>query len=565
MKVINRFKLGTKINLLVLTVVLLFAGIISYVVMNNMTHGMKGIALEKAKSDLRLAEEYINAVHPGSWEIRDGTLYKGATKMNDNYDLVDQIGELTGDTVTIFQQDTRVATNVMTDGERAVGTQVSDTVKQAVIEKEENYYGEAEVVGNSYQTAYSPIKNDQGEVVGIWYVGASDSMVATSIADFTKIFIIVLVIVVILAIVVVLFFTRGIKKRLGRISQAMQNAGKGDFSDVVVDSLNDEIGQLTMNLSEMRENLSDVMKTIAETSDQVAASSEELTASAEESSKSAELIAAATQTAANGTELTMQHVEEVVTSVAHMQTRVKEAQTNGQSILSLSDAASRNSQDGTEAVHAVVKQMSEINNSVNEIGLFVNGLDKKSKEIGTIVNLIRDISNQTNLLALNAAIEAARAGEQGKGFAVVADEVRKLAEQSANSSEMIASLISDIQTETGKAVTAMQHGAENVEEGIRKTENVNDSFQSIKQAIDQVTNNVQEVTQTIEGVSSGSKSIVGVMDKVKMTARENAESNETNAAASQQQSAAMEEISASSEALSGMAMDLQAALAKFKF
>jgi methyl-accepting chemotaxis protein len=565
MKVINRFKLGTKINLLVLTVVLLFAGIISYVVMNNMTHGMKGIALEKAKSDLRLAEEYINAVHPGSWEIRDGTLYKGETKMNDNYDLVDQIGELTGDTVTIFQQDTRVATNVMTDGERAVGTQVSDTVKQAVIEKEENYYGEAEVVGNSYQTAYSPIKNDQGEVVGIWYVGASDSMVATSIADFTKIFIIVLVIVVILAIVVVLFFTRGIKKRLGRISQAMQNAGKGDFSDVVVDSLNDEIGQLTMNLSEMRENLSDVMKTIAETSDQVAASSEELTASAEESSKSAELIAAATQTAANGTELTMQHVEEVVTSVAHMQTRVKEAQTNGQSILSLSDAASRNSQDGTEAVHAVVKQMSEINNSVNEIGLFVNGLDKKSKEIGTIVNLIRDISNQTNLLALNAAIEAARAGEQGKGFAVVADEVRKLAEQSANSSEMIASLISDIQTETGKAVTAMQHGAENVEEGIRKTENVNDSFQSIKQAIDQVTNNVQEVTQTIEGVSSGSKSIVGVMDKVKMTARENAESNETNAAASQQQSAAMEEISASSEALSGMAMDLQAALAKFKF
>ncbi|WP_175073833.1 methyl-accepting chemotaxis protein [Terribacillus sp. AE2B 122] len=565
MKVINRFKLGTKINLLVLTVVLLFAGIISYVVMNNMTHGMKGIALEKAKSDLRLAEEYINAVHPGSWEIRDGTLYKGETKMNDNYDLVDQIGELTGDTVTIFQQDTRVATNVMTDGERAVGTQVSDAVKQTVIEKEETYYGEAEVVGNSYQTAYSPIKNEQGEVVGIWYVGASDSMVASSIVDFTKIFVVVLVIVVILVVVVVLFFTRGIKKRLGRISQAMHNAGKGDFSDVVEDSSNDEIGQLTMNLSEMRENLSDVMKTIAETSDQVAASSEELTASAEESSKSAELIAAATQTAANGTELTMQHVEEVVTSVAHMQARVKEARTNSQSIFSLSDAASRNSQDGTEAVRAVVKQMSEINNSVNEIGLFVNGLDKKSKEIGTIVNLIRDISNQTNLLALNAAIEAARAGEQGKGFAVVADEVRKLAEQSANSSEMIASLISDIQTETGKAVTAMQHGADNVEEGIRKTENVNDSFQSIKQAIDQVTNNVQEVSQTIEGVSSGSKSIVDVMDKVKKTARENAESNETNAAASQQQSAAMEEISASSEALSGMAMDLQAALAKFKF
>lgn len=565
MRVINRLKLGTKINLLVLTVVLLFAGIISYVVMNNMTHGMKGIALEKAKSDLQLAEEYIDAVHPGSWEIRDGVLYKGETKMNDNFDLVDRIAELTGDTVTIFQQDTRVATNVMTDGERAVGTQVSAAVKQAVIEKEETYYGEAEVVGNSYQTAYSPIKNDQGQVIGIWYVGASDSMVASSIADFTKIFVVVLILVVVLALLVVLFFTRGIKKRLSRISQAMHNAGKGDFSYVVKDSSNDEIGQLTLNLSEMRENLSDVMKTIAETSDQVAASSEELTASAEESSKSAELIAASTQTAANGTELTMHHVEDVVASVEHMQVRVKEAQTNSQTIMTLSDTASRNSQDGTEAVLAVVKQMNEINNSVTEIGSFVNGLDKKSKEIGTIVNLISDISNQTNLLALNAAIEAARAGKQGKGFAVVADEVRKLAEQSANSTQLIASLISDIQAETDKAVTAMQHGAENVEEGIRKTENVNDSFQYIKQAINQVTNNVQEVSQTIEGVSSGSKSIVEVMDKVKMTARENAESNETNAAASQQQSAAMEEISASSEALSGMAMDLQAALGKFKF
>ncbi|MFP7476942.1 methyl-accepting chemotaxis protein [Terribacillus saccharophilus] len=564
MKVINRLKLGTKINLLVLTVVLLFAGIISYVVMNNMTHGMKGIALEKAKSDLQLAEEYINAVHPGSWEIRDGVLYKGETKMNDNYELVDRIGELTGDTVTIFKQDTRVATNVMTDGERAVGTQVSAEVKEAVIDKEETYYGEAEVVGNSYQTAYSPIKNDQGEVVGIWYVGASDSMVESSIADFTKIFVIVLVIIVILAIVTVLFFTRGIKKRLSRISQAMRNAGKGDFSSVVEDRSDDEIGQLSVNLSEMRENLADLMKSIAETSDQVAASSEELTASAEESSRSAELIAAATQTAAHGTELTMHNVEEVVMSVEQMQVRVKEAQKNGQSILTLSAAASRNSEDGTEAVRSVVKQMSEINNSVTEIGLFVNGLDKKSKEIGTIVNLIRDISNQTNLLALNAAIEAARAGEQGKGFAVVADEIRKLAEQSAHSSELIASLITDIQTETDRAVTAMQHGAVNVEEGIRKTENVNDSFQSIKQAIDQVTNNVQEVSQTIEGVSAGSKSIVEVMDKVKMTARENAESNETNAAASQQQSAAMEEISASSEALSGMALDLQAALAKFK-
>jgi methyl-accepting chemotaxis protein len=565
MNVFNRLKLGTKINLLVLIVILLFAGIITYVVLNNMTNGMKNLALEKAKSDLQLAEAYIDAEHPGSWEIRDNALYKGETEMNDNFELVDRIGELTGDTVTIFQQDTRVATNVMNEGERVVGTQVSSEVKDAVLNNKETYYGEADVVGNSYQTAYSPIKNEQGEVIGIWYVGASDTMVDVSVQNFMEIFFAVLAIVVLLAIVIVIFFTRSLKKRLSLISQAMNSAGKGDFTYIVEDSSEDEIGQLTKNLGEMRENLIGLMKKVAETSDQVAASSEELTASAEESSKSAEQMAAATQTAANGTELTLHHVEDVVSSIDQMKTRVINAQQNSQSILLLSDRATQNTQHGTEAVHSVVQQMNEINSSVSEIGSFVNGLDKKSKEIGTIVNLIKDISEQTNLLALNAAIEAARAGEQGKGFAVVADEVRKLAEQSSNSTELIASLIFDIQTETEKAVDAMQDGAKNVEQGIKKTERVNHSFQSIKLAIDQVTNNVQEVSETIKGISAGSKDIADIIGKVKLTAGENAASNETNAAASQQQSASVEEISASSEALSGMAVELQSTIGKFKF
>jgi methyl-accepting chemotaxis protein len=565
LKFINRFKLVTKINMLVLGVIIVFSAITSHIVMLDMTQGMKEIALQKAKSDLQLAGEYLDAIYPGDWEIKNNALYKGTTKMNDNVELVDRVGELTGDTVTIFQQDTRVATNVMTKGERAVGTKVSSEVKKTVIDNGEAYFGTAEVVGHSYQAAYSPIKNDQGEVIGIWYVGASDSMVNESIKEFMKKFFIVLAIMVVVSIVVVLFFTRSIRKRLSRISQAMNKAGKGDFTEVVEDSSKDEIGQLSTNLGFMRENLGGLMGTISNISDQVAASSEELTASAEESSQSAEQIAGSTQKSAKGTELTMHHVENMVDSVNQMEKQVKDAQHNSQSILLLSNNASQNSQNGTEAVHSVVGQMNEINSSVNEIGAFVSELDKKSKEIGTIVKLIRDISEQTNLLALNAAIEAARAGEQGKGFAVVADEVRKLAEQSANSTQLITTLISDIQSETAKAVAAMHGGAENVEEGIRKTENVNQSFNSILQAINQVTSNMQDVSQTIDGISVGSNSIIEVIKEVKMTALENAQSNETNAAASQQQSASMQEISASSESLSNMAIELQTALAKFKF
>ncbi|UFU01119.1 methyl-accepting chemotaxis protein [Radiobacillus kanasensis] len=565
MKVINRLKIGTKINLIVLIIILTFSAIISYVVMNNMSRGLKDIALEKAKSDLTLAYEYIDAKYPGSWKVEDGSLYKGDTEMNENYELVDAIGEMTGDTVTIFQGDTRIATNVMIEGERAIGTQVSAEVKAKVMDEEEIYYGEAEVVGNMYQSAYSPIINDSGEVIGIWYVGASEAMIDNTIYSFMRIFFIVLVIIVILSIISVLLFSRSIRSRLVKISQAMSNAGDGDFTYVVEDKSKDEIGELVVSLGQMRENLSDLLQTISHTSEQVAASSEELSASAEESSKSSEVVAQSTQKSAEGTELTLNHVEQVVSSVENMKSGVQVALTNSKEVLSLSSRASDNSNEGSVAVEAVVKQMNEISMSVNEISGVVTDLGEKSKEIGTIVGLIREISEQTNLLALNAAIEAARAGEHGKGFAVVASEVRKLAEQSSKSTEHISRLIEDIQNETNKAVEAMNQGTVKVEEGINKTGNVSESFQSIQDVIGDVTANVREVSSTIEDISSKSQQIVEAMAHVRTAARDSVESNETNASATQQQLATMEEISASSETLSDMAQNLQAALSKFKF
>jgi methyl-accepting chemotaxis protein len=141
-----------------------------------LTSAIESDALEKAKSDLMTGMAILDAKFPGEWSVRDGFLYKGDVRMNDNHELVDWIGELTGgDTVTLFLGDTRVATNVTADGRRAVGTKASKAVAERVLGKGEPYYGAAEVLGNTYQAAYMPIRDAGGAVIGMWYVGAPDA------------------------------------------------------------------------------------------------------------------------------------------------------------------------------------------------------------------------------------------------------------------------------------------------------------------------------------------------------------------------------------------------------
>jgi len=131
----------------------------------------------KAKSDLATGEAIINLMYPGPWEARDGILYKGGVKISNNFKPVDEIAEMTGDTVTIFLGETRVSTTVREEnGERAVGTKVSDVVATRVLKHGQVYLGEANVVGELYRTAYKPLRDANGKIIGMFYVGISKKL-----------------------------------------------------------------------------------------------------------------------------------------------------------------------------------------------------------------------------------------------------------------------------------------------------------------------------------------------------------------------------------------------------
>lgn len=559
-----KLNIGTKINLIVLGIIFFLSFVVGIVVVQQVTIGIKQFAVEKSKGDLSLAYRYIDNKYPGEWTIKNGKLYKGSTVMNGNFEVVDKIGEDTGDTVTIFQGETRISTNVMKDGERAIGTQASLEVVNAVLKRGEKYYGEAEVVGNRYQTAYMPLKDRNGEVIGMLYVGASQKIIDTTIASFLKIFALVFMVAILFSVLATLWFTRRLKKRLTAISHALDMAGKGNFTMDVVDDAGDELSDLSNSYNSMKENLGNMIHEVMQTSEQLAASSEELSAGAEQTSKAAEQITEAIQEVANGAETQKVHVEESAKSLEEMTVGIQHIAESSSSIADSGTQLTEQAKRGEEYVRKTAQQINAIHQSVDISGEVIELLGKRSQEIDEITKVITDIANQTNVLALNAAIEAAQAGEHGKGFAVVADEVRKLAEQSRQSASQISELIKEIQVDMVRSIDSINEVKEDVQDGLEIVAKTEESFQEILDSMENIREKIDEMAATTEQISASAQEVSATVDGITTISKETSMHSQSVAASTEEQLASMEEITASANSLSKMAMNLQELISKFK-
>lgn len=213
------------------------------------------VAVEKAKGDLRLAQALLDNRSPGPWSIRDGSLYKGETLINGNNEFVDEIGRLTEDTCTIFQGDTRVSTNVIRENTRVLGTKVSEDIGKVVLEEGRDYYGEADVVGVLYQAAYSPIRDQDGKVIGIWYVGANKQFVDNAINYTTYRVVFVFSAILIAVLVIILYFTNSLTQPINELAVAAKRLAQGDLETEIRVSAHKEVGYLASTFEQMRREL----------------------------------------------------------------------------------------------------------------------------------------------------------------------------------------------------------------------------------------------------------------------------------------------------------------------
>ncbi|WP_418909851.1 methyl-accepting chemotaxis protein [Bacillus pinisoli] len=314
----------------------------------------------------------------------------------------------------------------------------------------------------------------------------------------------------------------------------------------------------------MVHGLREIIQRVHLTSKQVAASSEELAVTAKESSSTINDVSKTIQELSSGAEEQARNTDQTSRIMDEMTAGVSQIATHTKSVVSKAVHTNQQSSEGRKSVDSSITQMNNIYTNVSELSAVIKGLGSRSNEIFLIVKVISDIAEQTNLLALNAAIEAARAGEHGKGFAVVASEVRKLAEQSAKSSKQITDLLTVIQDETYQAVASMEETTGEVNEGIKVVGAVGETFTSIQQAIQDVTKQVEEVSVAIEQMAEGTEQVKEAIKIVSQIADQSAAGSQSVSAAAQQMTGTSDEITSSSMNLATIADNLQNLVKKFK-
>ncbi len=308
------------------------------------------------------------------------------------------------------------------------------------------------------------------------------------------------------------------------VAIASQVAG-GDFTGTITARGNDEIGHLMGSLATMQAQLAQTIREVRNTAVSVAADADQL-------NSAASTVATGSQEQADAASSMAASVEQMSASIDMISQHASDAQT-------ISSESERVSQDSSETIRQAVSAMNRIAETVRNASGTVETLGREIEEISVIAGVIKEIADQTNLLALNAAIEAARAGEQGRGFAVVADEVRKLAERTTKSTHEIGEMIARIQRGTNEAVADMNQGVGEVSSGVELAAMADEAILRIRDGAQQVSQAITSISEAIREQSIASSTVAQGLETIaRMTESNNAEAQNTATAAEELQALA---------------------------
>ncbi len=377
--------------------------------------------------------------------------------------------------------------------------------------------------------------------------------------------IILIVVAGVASVVIAYLIAKSIARPVNRMTDALKDISEGNLLVEPVHIRNkDEIGDMAIAFNKMATDLHGIIRNAQGSAVELAAQAEQLSASSEESLAAAEMVAETTEKNLEGSEAAFAHISEATVGMEEVMTDIGQITNDNQAMLHSTEDVTRLVGEGASLMDNVTGQMTDLSSAIAESAEIMNGMAKYSEEIRKVTTLITDISEQTNLLALNAAIEAARAGEHGAGFAVVAEEVRHLAEQSKHSAEEIGKMIDTMIGNVALAVSSTEDGNRRVEEGLVVTVQTSDVFTQIESAASDVGGKVATVSFSIQQMSQKMNEVSQGATKVQALSVESSEAAQTTSAATEEQLAANEEISSSAQMLAELSEKLQSDMARFK-
>lgn len=418
------------------------------------------------------------------------------------------------------------------------------------------------IEGKEHYVSYSPIGNTGMTLATLL---PTAEIMGPINQFFTLSAVIFFVSVVIFICVLYWFINRQVAQPLKKLKEGINLLVENkDLNQSIEIKSKDEIGQVANALNAFIADLHGIVRNINDYTVEVEGVAQNSSAKANAAKNAFQQVAASFQEVAHGTENQLHSSEESARAMEEMAIGIQRIAEASSTMADSSQKMAQEALLGNDSIGRVTTQMDSIHHSVSNSAQAVQSLDSRSQEISQIVEVIASIASQTNLLALNAAIEAARAGEQGRGFAVVADEVRKLAEQSNDSATQIANLIAEIQKETSFAVQAMNEGSEQVNIGIAVAKDAGEAFHRIMESTQVVSDHIRDISSVAEQMSAAAEEVSASIQQLSMIARESANSAANVAVSVEDQLFSMNDLSASAENLSRMAKDLKQLVGKFK-
>lgn len=370
---------------------------------------------------------------------------------------------------------------------------------------------------------------------------------------------------IIAIIAIITWYSRNLSRRIGNLQNQILTLCALDLSLKDAHATrNDEIGDMANALIKMKHALKGIVHSLRSNADTLAASSEELSSSVEEQLQVSESVAKTITEVSAGSDLNINNINEISAVIEEVGASAEEISASASHINTITQDTVGEANQGMQLIYKLVTQNTTIEKSMSDITHVSESLVKGSGDIQQIITTIRAIAGQTNLLALNAAIEAARAGEAGRGFSVVAEEVRKLAEQSADATNTIEDIISKMTTDIQFAVDVVNKANVEVIAGKTATDETQQGFQTIISKLTEVKLGIEQISKAIDETAHGMQSVITNVQNISAVAEETGTSAQTVAAAAEEQTASLNEVNSSSEALAQMATELNQITAKFK-